>query len=800
MSNVTNIPLFQFPPSIESELAARGYTSSTHGAAPMQQAHYHQHYDNSGAFVTARRPSTSTIPHTSHSQQTSHRLSGAPERPISSSLSTTTADMQHFGNALTRHFTDPHVRHPHPSSPLRASFPDRAAPSTSNTTSMHVDAPSPLAHFLPESSRSSFRRTTSRYTATPPPQYVHVPSEYVSQDACPTVNPHPYGQNQSDVAHASPPTVMSGGVMLHDRVKQEEFLDNMPMSFARDVICMSPEDAVPLYTLQVDEQLSMETDQTFAFKQEPPESTIQHQESWYGASDYNASQQQLCIDTSVTTSPHDYVFPYSATYEYMDSPMSLHNHDLHQLDSHQSRSPAPSLHTIVLPPFSKNRSYTLEGAITPVSPPPAPPPQPQPQNTTVASSHVPSSSSSAVRRDSSQSLHRVTSPPPMGCLRPPALTSSHSPVKTECPASVVPSAPETSSSAYVPSPLLKRPRGRPRKNPPPERPSSPAPPVNYPFPQFPDPSSSPDKCDGSEKGTAPEFASLGGVVPPIAGPVPTITAGTAGAFGRMPGSSSSSKTQAHSHPDVTAAAAGEEKANASANVPAGLTAGQGIFRLNMPREGEDGAAEATGEKKKPIMACLFCRERKIACGPPPPGGPRRCNQCTRRDLVCEYPKESRRGQHKRGPRAVRVEALAVGASTSTLKPKPNKRKPSSTVRIDTVRALQPAYVPVQATDDAGNAQPFPSSPLSPLTPLSSSPLASGSVHSAGPFVERPSRSEKVVLAHAGKGTTLEVAVAGASRRRVGRFAERGRAAGRSDAPEEARRRVRGRCSRWVRMR
>ncbi|KAI0356790.1 hypothetical protein OH77DRAFT_1360424, partial [Trametes cingulata] len=68
------------------------------------------------------------------------------------------------------------------------------------------------------------------------------------------------------------------------------------------------------------------------------------------------------------------------------------------------------------------------------------------------------------------------------------------------------------------------------------------------------------------------------------------------------------------------------------------------------------------EKKKPIMACLFCRERKIACGPPPPGGPRRCNQCTRRDLVCEYPKESRRGQHKRGARAARIEALASGAA------------------------------------------------------------------------------------------------------------------------------------------
>ncbi|EPS96933.1 hypothetical protein FOMPIDRAFT_1089631, partial [Fomitopsis schrenkii] len=53
-------------------------------------------------------------------------------------------------------------------------------------------------------------------------------------------------------------------------------------------------------------------------------------------------------------------------------------------------------------------------------------------------------------------------------------------------------------------------------------------------------------------------------------------------------------------------------------------------------------------KKKPIMACLFCRERKIACGPPDPASPeQRCNQCARRSLPCEYPKESRRGMHKR---------------------------------------------------------------------------------------------------------------------------------------------------------
>ncbi|KAL6302296.1 hypothetical protein BKA93DRAFT_737140, partial [Sparassis latifolia] len=70
-------------------------------------------------------------------------------------------------------------------------------------------------------------------------------------------------------------------------------------------------------------------------------------------------------------------------------------------------------------------------------------------------------------------------------------------------------------------------------------------------------------------------------------------------------------------------------------------------------------------KKKPVMACLFCRERKIACGPPVPGSAElRCNQCARRSLRCEYPKESRRGQHKRGPRAARVQALADAHSSS----------------------------------------------------------------------------------------------------------------------------------------
>ncbi|KAF7762314.1 transcriptional regulator family: Fungal Specific TF [Agaricus bisporus var. burnettii] len=53
-------------------------------------------------------------------------------------------------------------------------------------------------------------------------------------------------------------------------------------------------------------------------------------------------------------------------------------------------------------------------------------------------------------------------------------------------------------------------------------------------------------------------------------------------------------------------------------------------------------------KKKLGLACLFCRERKIACGRPSESSPdQTCNQCARRYFKCEYPIESRRGQHKR---------------------------------------------------------------------------------------------------------------------------------------------------------
>jgi len=52
--------------------------------------------------------------------------------------------------------------------------------------------------------------------------------------------------------------------------------------------------------------------------------------------------------------------------------------------------------------------------------------------------------------------------------------------------------------------------------------------------------------------------------------------------------------------------------------------------------------------KKPALACLFCRARKIACGPPVPGTKEKtCGQCQRRSLTCVYPSESRRGMRKK---------------------------------------------------------------------------------------------------------------------------------------------------------
>jgi len=77
------------------------------------------------------------------------------------------------------------------------------------------------------------------------------------------------------------------------------------------------------------------------------------------------------------------------------------------------------------------------------------------------------------------------------------------------------------------------------------------------------------------------------------------------------------------------------------------------FLLNSaksPSIGLSSLPSNSAPEKKPPLACLFCRGRKIACGPPLPGSIRRtCNQCRKRSLQCHYPSESRRGMRKKKP-------------------------------------------------------------------------------------------------------------------------------------------------------
>ncbi|KAK1226547.1 hypothetical protein PQX77_010474 [Marasmius sp. AFHP31] len=51
-------------------------------------------------------------------------------------------------------------------------------------------------------------------------------------------------------------------------------------------------------------------------------------------------------------------------------------------------------------------------------------------------------------------------------------------------------------------------------------------------------------------------------------------------------------------------------------------------------------------RKKVLLACYFCRRRKMACTPSE-NGDSSCAQCLKKGVECEYPKESRRGQHRR---------------------------------------------------------------------------------------------------------------------------------------------------------
>ncbi|KZV75040.1 hypothetical protein PENSPDRAFT_140712 [Peniophora sp. CONT] len=74
-----------------------------------------------------------------------------------------------------------------------------------------------------------------------------------------------------------------------------------------------------------------------------------------------------------------------------------------------------------------------------------------------------------------------------------------------------------------------------------------------------------------------------------------------------------------------------------------------------------------GSRKKMNLACLFCRERKIACTLPTEGDEEtRCNQCAKRSRACQMPLGgSRRGQYARR-KASKDKSDAVADTTSAV--------------------------------------------------------------------------------------------------------------------------------------
>ncbi|TBU51261.1 hypothetical protein BD310DRAFT_982755 [Dichomitus squalens] len=542
-------------------------------------------------------------------------------------------------------------RTPHPLTAPRR--PPPSASSSASTSAMRLDhnlafpprempsyAVSPGDHY---SHRAAFLQPTldmhassfASSSLTPP-----FPREYVHADRATGAYPPQHHWNPSPAPHPGAHALQPHPPFDND-VKIEDGVDGQTEMW-------HPESSQMAYGAQqcysyeaVDEQMHdcKEECADEGYSMQYPQQVSDHSQSWESTMDApHAQPPYLSID----------IPDYSIQYEdnmFIESPMSAP--EMHTY-------PEASIHRALPALTVATRSYTLEGAITPISP------KPKPRALTSPAPHM---------------KRRTDSPPPMGFLRPPTPPFSRSCSSPSTPQSSVASGSGSSSgSAAQPSPptdpapspaqqqqqqlLQKRPRGRPRKNPAPPRAPSPPPVVDYPFPQFPAPLAG-----------VPSASASTSAIPP---PAPTMT----------------------------------------------IAAGQAMFKLNMALgEGEGEGEGKEPEKKKPIMACLFCRERKIACGPPPPGGPQRCNQCTRRGLVCEYPKESRRGQHKRGARAARVEALAsasasasaavaasssASASHTSIKPKP---KPKQKQKADTASA---------ATSGTREAAQVPSSPLTPL--------------------------------------------------------------------------------------
>ncbi|KAJ7832943.1 hypothetical protein B0H14DRAFT_3463087 [Mycena olivaceomarginata] len=98
-------------------------------------------------------------------------------------------------------------------------------------------------------------------------------------------------------------------------------------------------------------------------------------------------------------------------------------------------------------------------------------------------------------------------------------------------------------------------------------------------------------------------------------------------------------------------------------IPASLRAAEEQARVQAPRHSRNYSVfnnEISPAPKRPTLACLFCRERKIGCMRPSKDNPdQSCNQCVRRKRVCEYPTECRRGQHVRRRRSTKSNTPAL---------------------------------------------------------------------------------------------------------------------------------------------
>ncbi|KAF7360708.1 hypothetical protein MVEN_00802700 [Mycena venus] len=66
--------------------------------------------------------------------------------------------------------------------------------------------------------------------------------------------------------------------------------------------------------------------------------------------------------------------------------------------------------------------------------------------------------------------------------------------------------------------------------------------------------------------------------------------------------------------------------------------------------------------KKQPLSCFFCRKRKIACVRTEGSSDLSCTQCIRRNLECQYPTVSRRGQRAQSAARKRLEHPSDSAS------------------------------------------------------------------------------------------------------------------------------------------